>query len=102
MLLTWTGILEGSAPGGSHLQDPAPFAREIIGRHTASHPMTVLGPLIQAPVTTIKAEEPQAILTFEKHKVIFLINTRARIAAIPFSPGPRSSKKITVQGMSSL
>jgi hypothetical protein len=27
--------LRGSAPGGSHLQDLAPFAREIIGRHTA-------------------------------------------------------------------
>jgi hypothetical protein len=45
-----------------------------------------------------KAEEPQAILIIEKHKVTFLINTGARILAIPFSPGSRSSKKITVSG----
>jgi hypothetical protein len=51
-------------------------------------------------VTTIKAEAPQAILTIEKHKVSFLIYTGARISAIPFSPGPRSSKKLTVQGIS--
>jgi hypothetical protein len=27
-------ILEGSAPGGSHPQDPDPFVGENIGRHT--------------------------------------------------------------------
>jgi hypothetical protein len=36
----------------------------------------------------------------EKHKVSLFINTGASISAIPFSPGPRSSKKITVQGIS--
>jgi hypothetical protein len=51
-------------------------------------------------VTTIKAEEPQEILTIEKHKVSLLIDTGASISAIPFFPGPRSSKKITVQGIS--
>jgi hypothetical protein len=47
----------------------------------ASHP---------GSVTTIKVEEPQV-----KHKVSLFINTGTRISAIPFSPGPRSSKKIT-------
>jgi hypothetical protein len=47
-------------------------------------------------VTTIKAEEPRALLTVEKHKVSLLINTGAGISAILFSPRPRSSKKITV------
>jgi hypothetical protein len=64
----------------------------------ASHPMTGPGgggPPIQASVTTVKAEEPQI-----KHKVSLLINTEASISAIPFSPRPRSSKKITVQGIS--
>jgi hypothetical protein len=56
-----------------------------------------LGPPIQAPVTTIKAEEPWVILTIEKHKVSLLIDTGASISAIPFSPRTRSSKKITVQ-----
>jgi rubrerythrin len=66
---------------------------------TRSEPPTqlrVLRPPIQAPVTTLKAEEPRVILTIEKHKVSLLINTGASISAIPFSPGPRSSKKITV------
>jgi hypothetical protein len=48
----------------------------------------------------IKAEEPQMILTIEKHKVSLLIDTAASISAILFSPRPRSSKKITVQGIS--
>jgi hypothetical protein len=51
-------------------------------------------------VITIKAEEPQAILSIKKHKVSLLIHTGASILAMPFSPGPRSSKKITVQGVS--
>jgi hypothetical protein len=51
-------------------------------------------------VTTIKAEKPWAILTIEKHKVSLLIDTGASISAIPVSPGPRSIKKITVQGIS--
>jgi hypothetical protein len=46
-------------------------------------------------VTTVKAEEPQI-----KHKVSLLIDTGASISAIPFSPRPRSSKKITVRGIS--
>jgi hypothetical protein len=50
--------------------------------------------LIQAPVTTIKAEEPRAILTIEKHKISFLIDTGASISAIPFFPEQRSSKKL--------
>jgi hypothetical protein len=52
---------------------------------------------MQAPVTTIKAREPRVLLVIEKHKVSFLINTGAIISAIPFSPRPRSSKKITVR-----
>jgi hypothetical protein len=55
---------------------------------------------MQAPVNTTKAEEPQVILTIGKHKVSLLINTGASISAIPFCPGPRASKKITVQGIS--
>jgi hypothetical protein len=52
-------------------------------------------------VTTVKAEEPWVILTIEKHKVSSLLtDTGDRISTIPFSPGPRSSKKITVQGIS--
>jgi hypothetical protein len=57
----------------------------------------VLGPPIQASVTTVKAEEPRVILTIKKHKVSLLIDTGARISAIAFSPGPRSSKKIAVR-----
>jgi hypothetical protein len=57
----------------------------------ASHPSSV---------TTIKVEEPQEILTIEKHKVSLLIDTGASISAIPFSPGCKSSKKITVWGIS--
>jgi hypothetical protein len=62
---------------------------------SVSHPMT--GPRASHPgsVTTVKAEEPQV-----KHKVTLLINTGASIPAIPFSPKPRSSKKITVRGVS--
>jgi hypothetical protein len=48
----------------------------------------------------IKAEEPRALLIIKKHKVSLLINTGASISDIPFSPGPRSYKKITVQGIS--
>jgi hypothetical protein len=51
-------------------------------------------------VTTIKAEELRAILAVEKHKVSLLLDNGASIPAIPFSPGPRSSKKITVWGIS--
>jgi hypothetical protein len=50
-------------------------------------------------VTTIKAEEPQMILTIEKHKVT-LIDIGASISAITLSPGPRSFKTTTVQGIS--
>jgi hypothetical protein len=43
-------------------------------------------------VTTIKAKEPQAILTIEKHKVSLLIDTEASILSIPYLalpyPGP--------------
>jgi hypothetical protein len=40
------------------------------------------------------------ILTIEKHKVSLFIDTGASISAIPFSPGLRSPKNITVQGIS--
>jgi hypothetical protein len=61
----------------------------------ASHPM--MGPMASHTgfVITVKAEEPQI-----KHKVSLFINTRANISAIPFSPRHRSSKKITVRGIS--
>jgi hypothetical protein len=51
-------------------------------------------------VTTVKAEEPQVILAIEKHKIRLLIDTGDSISSIPFSPRPRSSKKITVWGIS--
>jgi hypothetical protein len=51
-------------------------------------------------VSTIKAEEPWAILTIEKHKVSLLTDTRVSISAIHFSRGPRFSKTITVLGVS--
>jgi hypothetical protein len=51
-------------------------------------------------VTTKKPEEPWAILNIEKHKVSLLIDTGASISVIPFSSGSRSSKKITVRGIS--
>jgi hypothetical protein len=51
-------------------------------------------------VTTIKAGETQVLLTIKKHKIILLIDPGASIPAIPFSPGARSSKKITVRGLS--
>jgi hypothetical protein len=85
-------ILGGSAPGESYLQDPSPICRgKNIGRHTV-----MMGPRASYPgsVTTIKAEEPR-----DKHKVS-LINTGASISAIPFSPRPKCSKKITLQGIS--
>jgi hypothetical protein len=47
-------------------------------------------------VTTIKPEEPQVIL-LKNSRSELLIDTGASISAIPFSPGPRSSKKITVR-----
>jgi hypothetical protein len=50
-------------------------------------------------VTTIKPEEPQAILTIKKNKVS-LLDTTASISAIPFPPRHRSSKKINVQSIS--
>jgi hypothetical protein len=61
----------------------------------ASHPK--MGPGASHPgfVTTVKAEEPQI-----KHKFSLLIDTGASISVIPFSPGPRPSKKITVRGIS--
>jgi hypothetical protein len=43
---------------------------------------------MQAPVTTIKPEVLQVILTIEKYKVSLFISTGANISAIPFSPGP--------------
>jgi hypothetical protein len=57
----------------------------------------MMGPWASHPgsVTTIKAEEPRV-----KHKVSLLINTGASILAMTFSPGPRSSKKIIVRGIS--
>jgi hypothetical protein len=38
--------------------------------------------------------------TIEKHKVSLLNSTGTNISAIPFSSGPSSSKKITIQGIS--
>jgi hypothetical protein len=66
---------------------PVPLEMEA----RASHPM--MGPWASHPgsVTTVKAEEP-----WVKHKVSLLINTGASISVIPFSPRPKSSKKITV------
>jgi hypothetical protein len=55
---------------------------------------------MQASLTTIKVGEPRVLLTIEKYKVSLLIDTGASISAIPFSPGPRSSKIITVRGIS--
>jgi hypothetical protein len=56
----------------------------------------MMGPWASHPgsVITIKAEELRV-----KHKVSPLIDTGASISIIPFSPGPRSSKKITVWGI---
>jgi hypothetical protein len=94
-------ILGGNAPGESYLWDPALFVRKTLEgtlfpvlRGTevrASHPMT--GPWASHPgsVTTVKAEEPQI-----KHKLNLLTDNGDCISAIPFSLGPRSSKKITV------
>jgi hypothetical protein len=58
------------------------------------HPM--MGPWASYPgsVTTVKIQEP-----WVKHKVSLLMDTGASILAIPFSLGPRSSKKITVRGI---
>jgi hypothetical protein len=42
------------------------------------------GPPIQAPVTTIKPEEPRVILSIEKHKVSLLIDTGASISSYSF------------------
>jgi hypothetical protein len=52
------------------------------------------GPWTSHPgsVITVKAEEPQV-----KHKVSLLTDTGASILAIPFSPGPRSSKKLLLK-----
>jgi hypothetical protein len=90
-------ILGGSAPGESYLWDPAPFVGEnmedpLRGTETrASH---------TGSYNHVRAGEPRVILTIEKHKVSLLTDTGASISAIPFSPGPRSSKKITVWGIS--
>jgi hypothetical protein len=62
----------------------------------------MMGPRTSHPgsVTTVKAEEPRIILTIEKHKVSLLIDTGASISAILFYSRPRSSRKITIQGIS--
>jgi hypothetical protein len=57
----------------------------------ASHP---------GSVTTIKIEETRVILTIKKHRVSLLIDIGASMSDIFFSSGPRSSKKITVPGIS--
>jgi hypothetical protein len=62
----------------------------------ASHQCWVPGSPIQALVITIKTEKLWAIFALEKYKVSLLIDTRDSISSISFSPGPRSSKKITV------
>jgi hypothetical protein len=97
-------ILGVSAPGESYLQDSAPFVRENIGRHTVPGSPENWGQSLPpngrslglhlGSVTTVKAEEP-----WVKHRVSLLISTGANISAIPFSPRPRSSKKITAQGI---
>jgi hypothetical protein len=45
-------------------------------------------------VTTIKAKEPQAILTIEKLNVSLLINAGGSISAIPFLPDPGPPRKL--------
>jgi hypothetical protein len=51
-------------------------------------------------MTTIQTEEPQVVLTIEKHKISLLMDTRAYFSAIPFPPRPRFSEKTTVWGIS--
>jgi hypothetical protein len=51
----------------------------------ASHPSSV---------TTIKAEEPLAILTIKKHKVSLIIDIGASISAFSFSSDPGPPKKL--------
>jgi hypothetical protein len=58
-----------------------------------------LGPPIQALVTIVRTEELQTMLTIEKCEVSLLLNTGAHFSDIPFSPGPRSPNKATVQGL---
>jgi hypothetical protein len=99
------GHLRRECPGESYLRDlPHFLGKKLEGtlspvpRGTearASHPM--MGPWAShpGPIASVKSEEPRV-----KHKVSFLINTGASISAIPFSPGPRFSKKITILGIS--
>jgi hypothetical protein len=65
----------------------------------ASHPMMGYGAFHIGSCGHHKSRGAPGF-TIKKHKVSLLINTGANISAIPFSPGPRSSKKITVQGIS--
>jgi hypothetical protein len=65
---------------------------------TLSHLLgkTLEGTLSLVPLgTTVNAEEPRV-----QQKVSLIIDTGPSILVILFSPGPRSSKKITVQGIS--
>jgi hypothetical protein len=93
---------QGSCPicWGKHWKAHCPgFPREP--RPEPPTQRWVPGPPIQAPVTTINAKEPRTVLTIKNHKISLLIDTGASISAVPFSPGLRSSKKITVRSISS-
>jgi hypothetical protein len=60
----------------------------------------VLGPPVQVLLLDINVEEPQVDIIVDKWKVIFLLDGGACLSVLPFSPGPRSNNKVTIQGIS--
>jgi hypothetical protein len=65
----------------------------------ASHPMTGPGASHTGSCDHCKSRGAPGYTYYQKSTVNLLIDTGASISAILFSPRPRSSKKITVQGV---
>jgi hypothetical protein len=62
--------------------------------------MTDSGASCPGSILDTQTKEPQVVLMAEKHKVIFLLDSRSLFSVIPFSPGPRSNNKVSIRGIS--
>jgi hypothetical protein len=100
------GIL-GDSPGS--LWDPALSVRAITRATLSLSPFReearwlsqMMGPRspVQALVHDSQTEGPGVILTVEKHKPIFPLDSRAHFSVIPFSSGPKSNNKVSIWGI---
>jgi hypothetical protein len=55
---------------------------------------------VHTPLINIDIVEPWVVITVEKQKVIFLLDSGARFSVLPFSLGPRSNDKVIIRGIS--